>query len=273
MDCSIVTFAGLNASTAPGANTDEVSDESQQVWVRDPLLFERDRQVLQTLWLDDRVINAVQQLLRRRYPHAHGLHDTVTLSACADTVSADLPVIQCVHDVTNSHWLTISTVGCPADNVNVYCSMQQWPSERCFKAIMSYLKFTGNTVVARLANVSKRDGGSDCGLYAIAYAEMLLRGLDPVNMVFNQEFLRTHMISCLESGFVDPFPVICQRTVRRQYVRQNTVSLYCKCRTSYVRGDQMVACNKCHSWFHCQCVGLTQEDFAELRKDKAKKLL
>jgi len=83
--------------------------------------------------------------------------------ACNKAVSADLPVIQCVHDVTNSHWLTSSTVGCPADNVNVYCSMQQWPIERCFNAITSYLKFTGDTVVARLANVSKQDGAVIAG--------------------------------------------------------------------------------------------------------------
>ena len=165
----------------------------------------------------------------------------------------------------------ISTIGCPTDNVNVYCSMQKWPSELSFHAITSFLKFTNDKVVARLANVSKQDGGSDCGLFVIAYAETLLRGLDPVNLVFNQEVMRAHLIRCLESGVIGPFPVQCQRTVRRQYVRQHTVALYCKCRTSYVRGDQMVACNKCHKWFHCRCVGLTQEDFDGLRKDKGKK--
>jgi len=73
--------------------------------------------------------------------------------------------------------------------------------------------------------------------------------------VFNQEVTRDHKIRCLESGLTGPFPVQCQSTVHRQYVRQHTVVLYCKCRTSYVRGDQMVACNKCHKWFRCRCVG------------------
>ena len=71
----------------------------------------------------------------------------------------------------------ISTIGCPTDDVNVYCSMQKWTDELSFQAMTSFLYFTNDKVVARLANVSKQHGGSDCSLFAIAYAETLLRAL------------------------------------------------------------------------------------------------
>jgi len=75
----------VDVSTATATTTDAVGDESLQVWIRDPVLFESDRQVLLTSWLDDRIINAAQHLLRKQHPHAHGLHDTVTLSSGTNT--------------------------------------------------------------------------------------------------------------------------------------------------------------------------------------------
>jgi len=86
-------------------------------------------------------------------------------------------------------------------------------------------------------NVSKQQGGVDCGLFAIAYATTLLNGMDPVNVVFTQARMRQHVIAALEAGTLSEFPVSCRRTVRRMSVRAIPVPVYCVCKAAYVCGD------------------------------------
>ena len=40
-------------------------------------------------------------------------------------------------------------------------------------------------------------GGSDCGLFAIAYAVDLCQGIEPADVRYQQESMRSHLLQCL----------------------------------------------------------------------------
>ena len=61
---------------------------------------------------------------------------------------------------------------------------------------------------SRIANISKQKGVKDCGLYAIAIAVLLVKGLDPEGVTFVQDQMRNHVVSCFEAGNFEDFPVV-----------------------------------------------------------------
>jgi hypothetical protein len=53
-----------------------------------------------------------------------------------------------------------------------------------------------------------QSGPNDCGLFAIAYAECLVRGVLPTDLNFVQESMRHHLFDCLfRDGQILPFPL------------------------------------------------------------------
>jgi len=118
-------------------------------------------------------------MLRRQFQSAVGLHNTITVGNRSSTVSASARMVQIFHDAANKHWLTVSTVHCPANYANILCSLQRTPSNACIRAITAYCKFTGPYVTLCILNVCRQRVGSDCGPYAVAYLTNVLFGNDP----------------------------------------------------------------------------------------------
>ena len=56
-------------------------------------------------------------------------------------------------------------------------------------------------------NVQCQDGGSDCGLFAIAFATSVVNGIQPAHCMFNQEAMR-HLLTSLEEGGISMFILI-----------------------------------------------------------------
>ena len=56
----------------------------------------------------------------------------------------------------------------------------------------------------------------DCGLFAVANATALCIGDDPTSLVYNQDEMRDHLLSCLETETMAVFPhsvVRCRKKV------------------------------------------------------------
>lgn len=49
-------------------------------------------------------------------------------------------------------------------------------------------------------------GGSDCGLFSLAFATDLCHGIDPTNQKYNQGSMRQHYVNCLANGAMSPSP-------------------------------------------------------------------
>lgn len=50
------------------------------------------------------------------------------------------------------------------------------------------MKMHGRKLTLHVMNVARQSDSKDCSLFAMAYAEILLCGLDPTNAVFNQSY-------------------------------------------------------------------------------------
>ena len=64
----------------------------------------------------------------------------------------------------------------------------------------------------------------DCGLYAIAVATALANNIDPVNHVFYQDDMRSHLGDCLEGKKMEVFTVL--KTHRLTNCIVHTVTIF-----------------------------------------------
>ena len=104
-------------------------------------------------------------------------------------------------------------------------------------------------------------GGMDCGLFAIAYAEKLVSGVDPTTVVFDQSAMRQHLISCVGAAELSAFPSTSSRVVRRKVSLQFDVQLYCTCHGGSITKERMIMCDQCHEWYHQSCIRMTDAVF------------
>ena len=58
----------------------------------------------------------------------------------------------------------------------------------------------------RIKMTQRQQGGSDCGLFAIAYAVDLAMGTDPATIKYDQRAMRKHLIRSIEQGAITQFP-------------------------------------------------------------------
>ena len=56
--------------------------------------------------------------------------------------------------------------------------------------------------------MQQQSNGSDCGVFAIAFATVLVYNLDKNIPEFNVHQMRTHLSTCLKNGLITPFSVI-----------------------------------------------------------------
>jgi len=207
----------------------------------------------------------------RRQATDSGLRDTVTVAAHCEKVETGGKFVQIVHDPTTQHWLVITNRGSVADTVRIYCSLQMKPSEMCMQSVLAFLNCPSLKVTFELMNVARQSGNVDCGLFAIAFAQCLLAGIDPVSVVFDQSLMRGHLRTCFHNGVVSQFPSKANRVVRRKVLRSYSVNVYCMCRRGCVFGEKMIACDKCRQWFHKQCIRMGDDEFDTYCSDRRKK--
>ena len=100
-------------------------------------------------------------------------------------------------------------------------------------------------------NAARQQGGSECGLYAIANAAAVCAGLDVTTLQYAQKSMRHHLMRCLEGGVIAPFPH--QKVERKTAIlKTEHVEVHCHCRQPE-RG-RMIQCGQCSEWFHSKCI-------------------
>ena len=63
--------------------------------------------------------------------------------------------------------------------MNVYDSVTKYTTQRNKEEIAALLHTTSDTITLQYMNVQYQYGGSDCGLFALAFATALCAGIDP----------------------------------------------------------------------------------------------
>ena len=108
------------------------------------VLTEDDRDCLMSgEWLNDKHINAAQQLLKERYPIISGFQDTTLQLTRTYHIQKGKIFVQILH-VNHNHWVTISTVNCGPNTVKIYDTMHE------------ELSMESKTVIADLLQTSER---------------------------------------------------------------------------------------------------------------------
>ena len=116
------------------------------------------------------------------------------------------------------------------------------------------LQWRGKYITIHYCDVQWQVGGNDCGIFEIAFATAICSGDEPASIVFDQNNMRKHLKTCFDNGELTPFP---ERSRKRRIkaAKENTLPVHCTCRLPD-RGDLMIQCAKCKTWYHTTCVNI-----------------
>ena len=158
-------------------------------------------------WLNDRIIEAALDLLRKQ-SQVPGFQDICLGMTMAFEIQRQ-PFVQILHD-GHGHWLTISSIGGKPGNtdISVYDSMYLSVGSYTKKQIAAIVCSKENTITLNMRNVQLQAGGSDCGVFAIAFTTALANNINPCECCFKQDGMRDHLRRCLESGKLTMFPLV-----------------------------------------------------------------
>ncbi|KAL2098431.1 hypothetical protein ACEWY4_007638 [Coilia grayii] len=157
-------------------------------------------------WLDDHVIQGCSLIFGsvcNRW--TEGLHATTSLALLSTLPAATQGFVQ-IFNVCANHWVTVSNIGCQVGVVNVFDSLNASHTQEFLMQVTGLLCFPGRSVKLQWPSIQQQEGGSDCGLFAIANSLTLCRGEDPCNVSYNQTLMRTHLYACFQNGLLTPFP-------------------------------------------------------------------
>ena len=105
-------------------------------------------------------------------------------------------------------------------------------------------------LIVQFTYTQKQKGGSDCGVFAIAFAFHAAMGDNISGLQFDQLKMK-----CLRKQKFTPFPNLDKQGKIPKKVCIEKIDVYCTCLMPDTYGD-MVQCENCHKWFHIKCVGL-----------------
>ena len=136
--------------------------------------------------------------------------------------------------------------------------------------IAAYSFCTENELIIHVMPVQQQKNGVDCGLFSIAFATSLAFREDPSNSTYDSAALRPHLIKCLKSGRISPFPKIEGKRVVRCKPSTHTVEIFCSCRTPWTAqrnsSYDMAQCYMCSEWYHKRCEKIPLAVFCEKQK-------
>ena len=147
--------------------------------------------------------------------------------------------------------------------VNVFDSFYKAIDKENKLQIANVLKPTGKNIKFNIIPVQRQAGGTECGLFAIAFAVALGLGFNPTKLLFKQESMRGHLIDCLTKQEFSNFSFSINTNWRKKktvIIREN---IFCICRGLY--DSEMVQCISCSEWFHFRC--LEKQTAEKVRKN------
>lgn len=263
MPCKVDCHSGRTCANKPIAKLDAqevviVVDEGSDVpnlWVtigQTMLCMDDKNTVLENGWLTDNIVFAAEQLLYQQHPYISGLQDPCLQLTRTFDVQGSREFIQCLN-MSGNHWITISSVGCDADTIKVYDSMNLGLTSTLKTTVADLIHTSSKSFSILYMNMQYQIGGNDCGLIAIASACSICNGQDPSALKFIQDAMRPHLVDAFLKKKLMPFPTKLTRRGKATVQHSEKVSIYCVCRLPD-NGSRMVECCKCKEWYHTPCV-------------------
>ena len=226
-------------------------------WLEDLSLDLADEKCLSRgKWLTDNVINAAQKLLQKAYPHVESLQST-TLGEVLAFKPVSSEFVQ-VLNISHSHWVTISNIGCQYGCVKIYDSLPNCDvPTRTKEQIAALLFYQQKDITIEFPTMQVQHGSADCGLFALAFATTLCAGDNPAHVNYTQHLLHAHLYECFIQKSISPFPEAARRKKLLEPRGQVTYEVFCVCRLP--EDGQMVQCSKCMEWYHRHCINAPED--------------
>ena len=168
-------------------------------------------------------------------------------------------------NIGHNHWITLSTVGCQTGHINVYDSLHVTFSSDVKELIADLLQWKGNYITIHYCDVQWQVGGNDCGIFAIAFATAICNGDEQASIMFDQNNMWNHLKICFDNGKLTPSPER-SRKGRIKAAKEDTLPVHCTCRLPD-KGDLMIQCTKCKTWYHTTCVNIPKSFLCRNCKD------
>jgi hypothetical protein len=181
-------------------------------WINDLRLYFEDKQILQENEdLHDRHITATIAIIAAQFPDMPPVQSSLR--------TKKISLLQSAQDNSlffhnyNHHWaLTYYNDGV----VHLYDSLQPSALHRDIHGQISAL-YEGISVV-RLEHTQLQKGCKDCGCFVIAFCTSILFGEEPSRLLYKQQEMRNHIITCFDNHNLCPFPATQKRAKQSNHV-------------------------------------------------------
>lgn len=211
-------------------------------------------------WLTDQHMRLALTLLKKQFPNMDGLHDT--LYGCdLSFPKTSHPFVQ-ILNISNQHWVTIASSS--SMTVRFYDSLYPSISSLTKAQISAVMSCAERKITILRQKTQFQAGGSDCGLFAIAYATDLCLGQEPASVRYNQQVMRSHLLECLLKKKFTPFP---SKKGTQLKPTKDFIDIYCSCRLPEQEGDRMAQCGSCDEWYHKTCQKIPEVVFSDQDAD------
>ena len=233
------------------------SSKAETPWIETSLtkLNQNDRdEIIHNKDLSDRIVESAQTILRTQFPEINGFQSTLFKQNLKHFEKKDKDMVQILHrgDIESGHWFVISTVNCKEGYVNWYDSIYKDLDKESKQQICAIIKPACKQLIFQKCPSQNQAGGSDCGLFAIAFAVSICLGTNPSKFVYDQRKMRPHLIECLENQKFCNFPFSINTNWNKKKVIKIKENIYCICRGLY--DSEMVQCGICKAWLHHRCL-------------------
>lgn len=236
-------------------------------WIPELQLTMDDKKILETSeWLNDAIVNAAQDLMRKENTRYLGLQN-VNLGLIKSFAPISGEFVQILHTGCD-HWNVISTIGTTQSTVDVYDSIYCYSSIQTKSQIASILHTKEKIMRIKYIDVMKQAGAADCGIFAIAFSTALINGYQPGKYIFQQNLMRKHMLKCFEKRKITMFPIKRLRRTSYKLKRVENVVVYCTCRMPQEPGLNWIQCFACKEWFHTDTCVKVDKKYTQDRKLK-----
>ena len=220
-----------------------------------------DKAILEsTEWLNDRIVNPAQNILKLQFGGIAGWQQTLFEQAPSKfaVIEDGKEFIQIIL-VGKSHWITVSSIGCGPGTLNVYDSLHSSIGSATVKQICSFWRCSTTVATIRFINIQRQLNSNDCGLHAIACATELAHSNDPVVVYWNTECMRKHLLDGLVQQHLNCFPQLRTRRVpaSNRYRNVESKELFCICKMPNDPKLAMIRCDCCKMWYHKGCMKMT----------------
>ena len=180
----------------------QTEQTSSNVWISDLRLTSEHRETISgNEELDDFIIFTALSLLQKEYPSI--VVQPPALFRTTGYIYCPYETLQIAHNDAN-HWLLLSSLN---GVITIYDSLNMRPTDS-LKTQMKQLFSPDDQMPAyQQKKCHKQVGGTDCGLFAIAYAVGMFHSIQPDQVIYDQSKMRAHLLQCFENQALTPFPI------------------------------------------------------------------